>query len=102
MRPDIDVRQRVVATAAGSPRAGQTLALSGTVRPARAGTVQLQRHAADGGWTTVAHGALRDGRWTISWRVPRARPTDLRVRVGGRPRAGLAAGLSTVLHLDPR
>ena len=101
-RHDLAVRQRVTATAAGSPRAGQALALTGTVRPARDGTVQLQRHTADGGWTTVAHAALRDGRWTMSWRLPGPRPTDLRVRVAGRPRAGLDVGLSTVLHLDPR
>jgi bacillolysin len=96
------VRQRVTATPGSAPRAGQTLALSGRVRPTRDGAVQLQRQAPDGGWTTVARAALQDGRWSLSWRVPNARPTDLRVRVGGRPKAGLAPGLSKVLHLDPR
>ena len=96
------VRQRVTATAGSAPRAGQTLALSGRVRPVRDGAVQVQRQAADGSWTTVARAALRDGEWSTTWRVPGARPTDLRVRVGGRPKAGLAAGLSRVLHLDPR
>jgi hypothetical protein len=38
----------------------------------------------------------------VSWRVPGARPTDLQVRVGARPREGLGVGLSKILHLDPR
>ncbi len=100
-RHALAVRQRVTPGPTGSPRAGQLLSLTGTVRPVRNGSVQLQRHAADG-WTTVARGRLADGRWSLSWRVAVARPTDLRVRVAARPQVGLAGGLSRVLHLDPR
>jgi Zn-dependent metalloprotease len=100
-RHDLAVRQRVSLAVPRTPRAGQVLTLSGAVRPLRDGSVRLQRHAADG-WRTVAHGRLADGRWSLSWRVTDERPTDLRVRVAARPRAGLGAGLSRVLHLDPR
>jgi Zn-dependent metalloprotease len=101
-RRELTVRQRVSADVVGAvPRPGQLLDLAGTVRPARDGRVALQRLTPDG-WRTVARGRVADGRWTVSWRVPGPRPVDLRVRVGARPRAGLAAGTSTVLHLDPR
>ena len=101
LRHALAVAQRVSVAPTGTPRAGQLLSLSGTVRPLRDGFVQLQRHTADG-WRPVARGRLADGRWSLSWRVTDERPTDLRVRVAARPRAGLAAGLSRVLHLDPR
>jgi hypothetical protein len=81
-------------------RAGQPLALSGTVRPVRDGRVALQR-AVEDGWVTVVTGRLADGRWTLRWRMP-ARPADLRVRVAGRPATGVGAGTSRVLHVVPR
>ncbi len=105
LRRDLTVRQRVAAAVAGaSPRAGQPLALAGSVLPARSGRVALQRLEGDR-WATVARAAVRDGRWSTTWRVPGRpgrRSFDLRVRVGARPSAGLAAGTSRVLHLTAR
>ena len=101
-RQVLEVRQRVSATAsAPAPGPGTVLRLAGTVRPARSGRVSVQRRGPDG-WRTVARGQIADGRWSATWRVGGRRQTDLRVRVGARSRAGLAAGRSRVLHLDPR
>jgi Zn-dependent metalloprotease len=103
------VRQRVTLDRPDlTVRPGHQLVLSGAVRPARGGVAALQRHAADGGWVTVARARLdeRDqrpgGRWSLSWRVRTRRPVELRVRVAALPRLGLAAGTSRVLVLNPR
>ena len=102
VRHRLAVRLRVhVDPLAAPPRPGRLLGLTGTERPVRDGRVRLQR-LASAGWVTVATGRLTGGRWTLTWRVPDRRPADLRVWVGGLPAAGLAAGTSAVLHLDPR
>ncbi len=93
------VHQRVLlATTSLSVRPGQTVSLHGSVRPLRnAGRVTLQRRGPDGGWDPVARARLDRGRWALSWRTASPRPAELRVRVAGRPRAGLAAGTSRVV-----
>jgi Zn-dependent metalloprotease len=94
------VHQRVtLAEPDRSVRPGQTVDLHGTVRPARDGRVVLQRRGTDGGWVPVARSGLDDGAWALAYRVPSARSTDLRVRVAGRPAAGLASGTSRVVTL---
>ena len=94
------VHQRVtVARGIAPARPGQSVDLHGSVLPARTGRVVLQRRGPDGGWVAVARAGLDHGTWALSYRVPSARPTDLRVRVGGRPAAGLAAGTSRVVTL---
>jgi hypothetical protein len=84
--------------------AGQPVTLTGTVRPTRAtsGRVLLQRRRADGAWVAAGRARLEDGSWSLTWRVPTGRPTALRVRVAARPAAGLAAGVSRVVTLNPR
>jgi hypothetical protein len=92
------VHQRVtLVTSELSVRPGQTVALHGSVRPLRRGQVTLQRRGPDGGWDPVARAALDRGRWALTWRAASTRPTELRVRVAGRPGAGLAAGTSRVV-----
>ena len=94
------VHQRVTLSRPAAPaRPGQSVALHGSVLPARSGRVVLQRRDPDGGWVAVARTTLDDGDWSMSYRVPPARPTDLRVRVAGRPAAGLADGTSRVVTL---
>jgi hypothetical protein len=53
---------------------------------------------------TVAQARLveRTGGWDLGWRARSARPVTLRVRVGGRPRLGLAAGTSRAVLLNAR
>jgi hypothetical protein len=53
---------------------------------------------------TVAQALLveRTGCWELGWRVRTARPLTLRVRVGARPRLGLAAGTSRAVLLNAR
>jgi hypothetical protein len=53
---------------------------------------------------TVAQARLveRTGSWELGWRVRTARPLTLRVRVGARPRLGLAAGTSRAVLLNAR
>jgi hypothetical protein len=51
-------------------------------------------------WLDERSGSLSS--WHLSWRVHTDRPVTLRVRVGARPKLGLAAGTSRVLVLNPR
>ena len=97
------VRQRVTLDRADlAVPTGRAFTLTGAVRPVRSGPVSLQRLGPDGAWVTVQRGFLdRDGRWALTWRVRSGRPTELRVRVGPRPAAGLAPGISRVLTLNP-
>jgi bacillolysin len=101
------VRQRVTLGPADlTVRPGGTLQLSGAVRPARSGVVALQRRGPDGRWVTLAQEWLKESgtgaSWALSWRVRTAGPATLRVRVGPRPKLGLAAGTSRLLVLNPR
>ena len=92
------MHQRVTLAASElSVRPGQTVSLHGSVLPLRSGRVTLQRRGPDGGWDPVARARLDRGRWALSWRVASPRPTELRVRVAGRPGSGLAAGTSRVV-----
>ena len=92
------VHQRVTLAASElSVRPGQTVSLHGSVLPLRSGRVTLQRRGPDGGWDPVARARLDRGRWALSWRAASPRPTELRVRVAGRPGSGLAAGTSRVV-----
>jgi hypothetical protein len=99
------VRQRVALDPADlTVRPGGLVHLSGVVRPARGGVAALQRLGPGGGWVTVSQDWLdeRSGGWALSWRVRTAGPVALRVRVAARPKAGLAAGTSRVVVLNPR
>jgi Zn-dependent metalloprotease len=99
------VRQRVnLGPADLTVRPGDALHLSGVVQPARGGVVALQRLGPGGAWVTVAQARLveRTGSWELGWRVRTARPLTLRVRVGARPRLGLAAGTSRAVLLNAR
>ena len=100
------VRQRVTLGPADlTVRPGGTVQLSGAVRPARSGVVALQRRGPDGRWVTLAQEWLQESgtgaSWALSWRVRTAGPVTLRVRVGARPKLGLAAGTSRLLVLNP-
>ena len=88
------------AVAAG--RAGPARAVRRPARQRAAGPQRPGRPPA--AWPGRRLGACRahdldDGDWSLSYRVPSARPTDLRVRVAGRPAAGLAVGTSRVVTL---
>jgi hypothetical protein len=102
------VRQRVTLDPADlTVRPGGAVQLSGRVLPARSGEAALQRLGADGRWVTLVRDRLdeRSGTgasWDLSWRVRTGRPVTLRVRVGARPKLGLAAGTSRILVLNAR
>ena len=85
-------------------RPGGALHLTGAVRPAGSGVVALQRLGADGRWVTVAQDwpDERPAGWALNWRVRTGGPVTLRVRVGARPKLGLAAGTSRLFVLNPR
>ena len=99
------VRQRVTLGPADlTIRPGGPLHLTGALRPARSGVMALQRLGADGRWVTLAQDWADEGSgaWTLTWRVRTAGPMTLRVRVGPRPKLGLAAGTSRLFVLNPR
>jgi hypothetical protein len=82
--------------------AGGLVTVTGVVHPDRRagrpeGAVTLQRREPDGDWVRVARAPVTDSRFTLTWHLPTARETALRVRVPARPDAGLAAGTSRVL-----
>jgi len=97
----LGVRSQVTVADPGRVRAGQALALTGSVAPALDAAVALQRRTASG-WVTVARGRAAAGRWSLVWQVPHAGPVDVRVRVPAHPAAGLVAGRSRTLHLVSR
>ncbi len=101
-RHTTSVAQQVTARAASlTVRAGRLVTLTGRVAPRRTGVVVLQRQTPSGGWVTVSRATLGARGYRLSWRVPKAQPTALRVRVDSRPSLGLVAGLSRVLILNP-
>ena len=98
----VPVRQQV--TLAVDPgdrtlRVGETAVFRGEVRPARSGSITLQRRRADGGWRAVDRARLAAGGFVLSARMPDRRPSAWRVVVGPRPGAGLVTGTSRVVTL---
>jgi plastocyanin len=100
--PALQPRKVTLALSDATPRRGERIRLSGSVRPQRdGGTVEIQKRNKGGGFRTVAKARLRDAggaRSVYSRRLRVLRDAVFRARVAGD--AAYATGLSSARAVD--